>query len=218
LNNDPMPHTLTIETRQTPLGDLMLVTGPDGRLRATEFADCKDRLHHLLGRKLGAASYRLVQGSAPTAIAQAVDRYFAGDLGAIRNMPIHNGGTLFQEAVWGALHRIEPGRPVNYAAWPSRSASLTGRAPSVMPMAAIRTVSSCPVIASSVPTAISPATAAAWSESVGCSTTKPSTRAPERWPERAIAGADAPSAIIGPPEACVHPPLSKPVPRRIGSP
>lgn len=111
-----MPHTLTIEMRQTPLGDLMLVTGPDGRLRATEFADCKDRLHRLLGRKLGAASYRLVQGSAPTAIAQAVDRYFAGDLGAIRNMPIHNGGTLFQEAVWGALHRIEPGRPVNYAA------------------------------------------------------------------------------------------------------
>jgi methylated-DNA-[protein]-cysteine S-methyltransferase len=51
----------------------------------------------------------------PAAIAQAVDSYFAGDLGAIRNIPIHKGGTTFQETVWAALHRIEPGRPINYA-------------------------------------------------------------------------------------------------------
>jgi len=107
--------TLTLETRSTPLGDLLLVADPEGRLRATEFADCRNRLHRLLDRKLGSGGYRLAQAHVPATITQALDGYFAGDLGAIHHVPIHKGGTSFQETVWSALHRIEPGRPINYA-------------------------------------------------------------------------------------------------------
>jgi methylated-DNA-[protein]-cysteine S-methyltransferase len=110
-----MTETLTIETRQTPLGDLLVVTDPHGRLHATEFADCEARVHRLLRRRLGTRGYRLAQGQVPAAISQALDGYFAGDLSAIRDVPVHKGGTTFQETVWSALHRIEPGRPINYA-------------------------------------------------------------------------------------------------------
>lgn len=110
-----MTHALTIETKSTPLGDLLLVADAAGRLYATEFADCEDRLHRLLGRKLGIDGCRLTTGKVPAATTKSIASYFAGDLAAIHTIAVHKGGTAFQESVWTALRDIQPGQPTNYA-------------------------------------------------------------------------------------------------------
>jgi methylated-DNA-[protein]-cysteine S-methyltransferase len=103
---------LTVNRRKTPLGGLLLVVDGDGILRAADFADCEDRLRRLIGQRL---RYRLASGRVPVTILQAVDAYFDGELSAVQNIPISLDGTAFQEKVWGALRKIEPGRMITYA-------------------------------------------------------------------------------------------------------
>jgi methylated-DNA-[protein]-cysteine S-methyltransferase len=105
----------TVARRKTPLGDILLVVDGDGVLRAADFADCEDRLARLLGRRLRPATYRLAAGRAPAVISQPVDAYFDGELGAAQSIPISLDGTAFQEEVWEALRKIEPGCVITYA-------------------------------------------------------------------------------------------------------
>ena len=43
-----------------------------------------------------------------------MNRYFAGDLEAIDNIPVQTAGTAFQRSVWNELRRIPTGAPVSY--------------------------------------------------------------------------------------------------------
>lgn len=45
----------------------------------------------------------------------AFERYFAGDIDALQQLPVVMGGTDFQRRVWQALRRIEPGTTLSYA-------------------------------------------------------------------------------------------------------
>ena len=40
--------------------------------------------------------------------------YFAGDLGALAEIPVEPAGTAFQQKVWAALREIPPGRTAAY--------------------------------------------------------------------------------------------------------
>jgi methylated-DNA-[protein]-cysteine S-methyltransferase len=111
---------LTVARRKTPLGDILLVVDGDGVLRAADFADCEDRLRRLLGRRLRPATYRLAAGRAPAAISQPVDAYFDGELGATQSIPISLDGSAFQEEVWEASRKIEPGFVITYAGLATR--------------------------------------------------------------------------------------------------
>jgi methylated-DNA-[protein]-cysteine S-methyltransferase len=52
----------------------------------------------------------------PSGIADALRRYFAGDLEAIADLPVRfDGGTPFQQEVWAALRTIPVGETVSYA-------------------------------------------------------------------------------------------------------
>lgn len=113
--NRLMPLTLAIETVETPLGPLLLVTDNERTLRAAEFADCEARMRRLLDRQLGHAAYELRPGPVPDAIKAALAAYFAGDLVAIEQVPVKTGGTGFQNTVWSALRAIAPGRTVTYS-------------------------------------------------------------------------------------------------------
>ena len=106
---------LTLERMATPLGEMLLVADPDGALRAAEFADCEERLGRLLNRRLGAGSYRLENGRVSGGAMAALDAYFAGDVGAIDDIPVRYGGTPFQQTVWTALRKIAPGRALTYS-------------------------------------------------------------------------------------------------------
>ncbi len=47
-------------------------------------------------------------------IALAVERYFAGDVDALDEIPIQTDGTRFQRAVWDAIREIPAGRTMSY--------------------------------------------------------------------------------------------------------
>ena len=66
---------------ESPLGDLLLVSDAQQNIRALEFADHKARLHRLLREHYG--NTELVDALAPDGIAQALARYFSGELDVI---------------------------------------------------------------------------------------------------------------------------------------
>ena len=47
-------------------------------------------------------------------VADALRRYFAGDLAALDAVPAELNGTPFQKTVWQALRRIPPGTTISY--------------------------------------------------------------------------------------------------------
>ena len=105
---------LTIDRLSTPIGTLLLVSDDDGRVRALDFVDYEARMLRLLKTHYGDAV--LAPGPAPAAVRRALDAYFAGDLGAIDDVPVATGGTPFQRTVWAALRRIPAGTTTSYGA------------------------------------------------------------------------------------------------------
>jgi methylated-DNA-[protein]-cysteine S-methyltransferase len=111
-----MPETQTffVEQIETPTGRMRIVCDDAHNLRAIDWDDHEQRMHGLLRRYYGANAVRLRPASQPSAAAQALRAYFAGDLDAIAAVPIATNGTAFQRAVWSALRKIPPGRTVSY--------------------------------------------------------------------------------------------------------
>jgi O-6-methylguanine DNA methyltransferase len=109
-----MTMQLTLSRYVAPVGELLLVTDADGRLRALDFNDFEERMRRLLARHYGVVE--LVAGAVPAAIAAALDGYFAGDLTAVDAVPVATGGTEFQKSVWAALRSIPAGETRGYGA------------------------------------------------------------------------------------------------------
>jgi methylated-DNA-[protein]-cysteine S-methyltransferase len=107
--------SITVGEMTSPLGAIMLAVDHDGQLRAADFADCESRLHLLLNRRLDETTYDLRPGKIPATIKTALKDYFAGDLGAIRRIPVTASGTPFQESVWNALRKVTPGQAISYS-------------------------------------------------------------------------------------------------------
>ena len=106
-------------TLQTPVGALALVLADDGAVLASGFGPLSD----LVGRvevdpELGAAPDHLV---AP--VRSAVERYFAGDVAALDEVPVRQAGGDFAQAAWAALRAVHPGHPVTYAELARRAGS-----------------------------------------------------------------------------------------------
>lgn len=105
---------LTLSRYAAPVDELLLVTDPDGGLRALDFADFETRMRTLLARHYGAVE--LTEGDPPPPLVAALDAYFAGDLAALDRVPVATAGTEFQRAVWAALRAIPPGCTTSYGA------------------------------------------------------------------------------------------------------
>jgi len=106
---------LTLDRIRTPLGQALLITDTEYRLRALDWEDHEPRMQQLLRRHYG-SSLSLAAGRAPQATRQALDAYFAGDLAQLDGIECRTGGTAFQRAVWAALRTIRPGRTMSYGA------------------------------------------------------------------------------------------------------
>lgn len=98
----------------SPLGALMIVTGPAGELYASDYADQSDRLHRLLARRMRRA--RLQSGPVPPVIIAAVEAYFAGEISGPEAIRVRFNGSPFQNRAWAALRQIRPGQTLSYAA------------------------------------------------------------------------------------------------------
>lgn len=97
---------------ESPLGDMLLVTDEQQVVRALDFADHRAHLHRGLREHYG--NDQLTEIPAPEHIAQALARYFAGELDALDALPTATQGTDLQRQVWAALRRIPAGTTTSY--------------------------------------------------------------------------------------------------------
>jgi O-6-methylguanine DNA methyltransferase len=103
---------LRVERHASPLGTLLLVTSPDGLLRALDYEAYESRMLRLLTAHYD--SYALAPGLPSAPLTKALEAYFAGELAALDTLPIATGGSPFQRAVWQALRAIPASTTLSY--------------------------------------------------------------------------------------------------------
>jgi len=106
---------LWLNSVDSPLGEMMLVTDEHCRVRALEFADHESRLFRGLREHYG--DPHLYDGPgrfSVGAIAAKLKRYFDGDVAALDDIQVATGGSELQRQVWAALRRIPAGRVTSY--------------------------------------------------------------------------------------------------------
>lgn len=97
---------------ESPLGEMLLVTDAHHAIRALDFADHESHLRRGLREQYG--DYELEDAPAPPVIANALVRYFDGDLQALDVLPVATQGSQLQEQVWRALRHIPAGTTTSY--------------------------------------------------------------------------------------------------------
>ena len=97
---------------ETPVATLQIVVDGDDVVRVLDFDNDSPRTRRLMA--IHYAGVPVVEGETPPAIRAALDRYFAGALGALADIPWRVAGTDFQRQVWTALTRIPAGRTESY--------------------------------------------------------------------------------------------------------
>jgi O-6-methylguanine DNA methyltransferase len=104
---------LHLERLPTAIGDMLIVTDDQDRLRALDFADFETRMRRLLARHYGQVELSLRPSPSPAS--KAIGAYLAGDLGALDGLKVATGGTDFQRQVWAALRAIPVGETLSYS-------------------------------------------------------------------------------------------------------
>jgi methylated-DNA-[protein]-cysteine S-methyltransferase len=112
--------SFTVDTVPSPIGGMLVVSDSMQRLRGLGWEDLEERLRRDLARIYGRGALELKRGAAPGAIRRALQRYFAGKLQAIDEIPVETGGTQFQGNVWRALRRIPAGTTLSYGRMAAR--------------------------------------------------------------------------------------------------
>jgi methylated-DNA-[protein]-cysteine S-methyltransferase len=109
---------LYMDRFQSPIGTILLIHDPEGRVRALDFHDFEPRMRRLLRLHYGAEGndFTLEDRTVPEAIQRALRNYFAGDLLAPDGIPVATNGTPFQRDVWAALPTIRAGTTLSYGA------------------------------------------------------------------------------------------------------
>lgn len=108
------PLILLLERTATPLGQMLLVTDEQERLRAIDWHDHENRMHLLMRRQYPRLTLDLRETARTSLATQAMCAYFAGDLAAIDRLAVVTGGTDFQREVWAALRTIPHGETLSY--------------------------------------------------------------------------------------------------------
>ena len=107
--------TLLIDRLQTPIGELLIVADRDGKLRTIDWTDHEARMKLLLDRYYGKGRYTLTPKRDPGGLTSAMRRYFKGEIGVLKDLPVATSGTAFQTSIWKALRRIKDGTTISYA-------------------------------------------------------------------------------------------------------
>jgi methylated-DNA-[protein]-cysteine S-methyltransferase len=102
-----------VDTLPGPLGRMLVVSDSLNQLRALDWEDHEERMRRGLARIYGRQPL-LTRSTAPAATRRALQRYFAGKLQAIDEIPVETGGTRFQGNVWRALRKIPAGTTLSY--------------------------------------------------------------------------------------------------------
>src|SRR5689334_12854555 len=106
---------LLIDRLTTPIGEMLILTDENGKLRTIDWSDHESRMHRSLRLQYGENGFRLEPARNPNDLTRAISRYFAGELTAIDSLPVETGGTSFQREVWRALRNIPCGTTISYS-------------------------------------------------------------------------------------------------------
>ena len=98
----------------SPIGEIVILTDDQGRMRALDWRDHEHRMRRLLSRQYRAAGIQIIEGRAPAAIRTPIMQYFRGNVDAIDAIAVETAGTPFQRTVWRALRRIPAGMTSTY--------------------------------------------------------------------------------------------------------
>ena len=109
-----MPEKFNLDRLPTPIGTALLLTDPDGYLRALDWEDYEPRMRQLLRLHCGAVT--LQDGRAPRDLRVALTGYFKGDLDLLASIRWRVAGTPFQQKIWNALPGIPAGTTLSYGA------------------------------------------------------------------------------------------------------
>jgi methylated-DNA-[protein]-cysteine S-methyltransferase len=109
-----------IDRIKTPIGTVIIAADPEGKLRATLFAENEQIVRRYLRLQHGESGFTLEQADNPHNLSETITRYFAGELDAIDRIPVETGGTTFQREVWRALREIRCGTTTSYGALAKR--------------------------------------------------------------------------------------------------
>jgi methylated-DNA-[protein]-cysteine S-methyltransferase len=107
------PLRLLAERAASPLGDFVIVTDVQGRVRAADWVSHQARMLTLLARQFRGFPFEITDGP-PSSASRCLAAYFAGDLGAIDGLAVEAAGTQFQSAVWQVLRDIPAGQTITY--------------------------------------------------------------------------------------------------------
>jgi methylated-DNA-[protein]-cysteine S-methyltransferase len=99
---------------ETPVGVLHLLADAAGRLHAVGWFDGHDRMANVLATYRSRRGGELERADDPGGLTARLRAYFAGELDAIRDLPVVFHGTDFQRAVWSALRSIPCGETLSY--------------------------------------------------------------------------------------------------------
>ncbi len=103
---------LFLSQLDSPLGAMLLVTDAEQIVRALDFADHEVRLRRGLREHYNKVG--LEEIPVPVIIADALVRYFRGELDALKVLRTATAGTELQRRVWAALRRIPAGTTTAY--------------------------------------------------------------------------------------------------------
>jgi methylated-DNA-[protein]-cysteine S-methyltransferase len=99
----------------SPLGEMLLVTDSQDRVRALDFTNHRVRLQRELRERFsGIEPHEGVETEAVKAVSRKIERYFKGDLTALDDIAVAADGTDFQRLVWAALRKIPAGKTTTY--------------------------------------------------------------------------------------------------------
>lgn len=115
------PDRLIRSWLETPVATLQIVVDSDEVVRVLDFDNDSPRTRRLMN--IHYANVPVVEGETPRAIRAAFERYFAGEMGALADIPWRVEGTDFQRQVWNALTEIPAGETRTY----SQQAARIGR-------------------------------------------------------------------------------------------
>lgn len=104
---------IVLSTHPTPAGELRIASR-ERKVVGLGFLDSWERIErHLLGRFPGEGQR---DGDGHNEAERRLEGYLAGELDALKGVPIDPGGTSFQQLVWAAIQTVPAGQTVAYAA------------------------------------------------------------------------------------------------------
>jgi methylated-DNA-[protein]-cysteine S-methyltransferase len=104
---------LYVDHLETPIGEVVLVSDAEGRLRIVHFTDREERWRSYLARQYG-PNLLFSQANDAHGFTSAFAAYFEGDCSAIDCLPVETSGTPFQQTVWRSLRSIPAGETWSY--------------------------------------------------------------------------------------------------------